>query len=290
MIKPLFLSAAIVASHSRFRLPSAAAMSTSTSSSSAANNNKECGGEGRSAIIFLHGLGDVSETYPAGWSSLEDDLPDIRRRLGTCTTSSPAPTIGLSINGGMTLGYIFRIPPHRARPFVLFCFVLFCRLNIPPPFIRPPEKEMPGWFDLYDWPIGLDAKDDRDGYCPRGDGREAGERNGNTFSQGGRRAPGGVPSTGDKAPFAGCVCLSGWLTLGRTSRRSRTTYRGRRRSSGDTDDGTTRSYSAAGARRGEAARGRGDVGRTTVPMGHSSHPNEMRSMAEFLERVLFPSK
>lgn len=23
--------------------------------------------------------------------------------------------------------------------------------------------QMPGWFDLYDWPIGIKAKDDRDG-------------------------------------------------------------------------------------------------------------------------------
>lgn len=36
----------------------------------------------------------------------------------------PAPTISLTINGGM---------------------------------------EMPGWFDLYDWPIGVRAKDDREG-------------------------------------------------------------------------------------------------------------------------------
>ena len=33
-----------------------------------------------------------------------------------------------------------------------------------------------------------------------------------------------------------------------------------------------------------------DVTDESYPMGHSSHPNEMRSMAEFLERVLFPSK
>ena len=60
-IKPLLLSAAaIVASSSRssrFRLPSASAMSTSST-------NKDCGvgGGGRSAFIFLHGLGDVSQS------------------------------------------------------------------------------------------------------------------------------------------------------------------------------------------------------------------------------------
>ena len=40
---------------------------------------------------------------PAGWSSLEDDLPDIRERLGDLHyVFPPAPTIGLTINGGMS--------------------------------------------------------------------------------------------------------------------------------------------------------------------------------------------
>ena len=25
------------------------------------------------------------------------------------------------------------------------------------------NAEMPGWFDLYDWPIGVSAKDDKEG-------------------------------------------------------------------------------------------------------------------------------
>lgn len=71
------------------------------------------------ALIFLHGLGDT----PAGWSSLEQQLPQLIPRLGALEyVFPPAPTIPISINGGM---------------------------------------KMPGWFDLYDWPIGIGSKDDK---------------------------------------------------------------------------------------------------------------------------------
>jgi len=33
-----------------------------------------------------------------------------------------------------------------------------------------------------------------------------------------------------------------------------------------------------------------DVTDESYPMGHSSHPKETRAVADFLERVLFPSK
>ena len=77
---------------------------------------------GKSAVIFLHGLGDT----PAGWSSLQHNLPSIRPKLGMDVhyVFPPAPTIAITINGGM---------------------------------------QMPGWFDLYDWPIGVNARDDRQG-------------------------------------------------------------------------------------------------------------------------------
>eukprot|EP00586_Coscinodiscus_wailesii_P012324 CAMPEP_0172506586 /NCGR_PEP_ID=MMETSP1066-20121228/196414_1 /TAXON_ID=671091 /ORGANISM="Coscinodiscus wailesii, Strain CCMP2513" /LENGTH=110 /DNA_ID=CAMNT_0013283673 /DNA_START=152 /DNA_END=481 /DNA_ORIENTATION=+ len=72
-------------------------------------------------LIFLHGLGDT----PAGWSSLRNQLPALRPNLSHLTYAFPAaPTIPISINGGMT---------------------------------------MPGWFDLYDWPIGVGCQDDEVG-------------------------------------------------------------------------------------------------------------------------------
>ena len=90
----------------------------------------------------------------------------------------------------------------------------------------PNVLEMSGWFDLFDWPIGISAKDDRDGKLAAVQQiektvekleKEMGIPPSRVvvggFSQGGavallaayhRRQEG-------KAPFAGCVCLSGKL-------------------------------------------------------------------------------
>ena len=87
---------------------------------------------------------------------------------------------------------------------------------------------MPGWFDILDWPIGINARDDREGKIEAAKQIEKAveklEKDMGIppsrivvggFSQGGavaliaayhRRNQG-------KAPFAGCVSLSGWLTL-----------------------------------------------------------------------------
>ena len=116
--KTLVLSVAplLITTSSRRPLPSVAALTMSTST----NTSQEC--NGKSAVIFLHGLGDT----PAGWSSLQRNLPSIRPKLGMDVhyVFPPAPTVSITINGGM---------------------------------------QMPGWFDLYDWPIGVSARDDRDG-------------------------------------------------------------------------------------------------------------------------------
>jgi len=62
---------------------------------------------------------------PDGWSSLQTLLPSIRQTLSNVTyLFPPAPTIPISINGG------FR---------------------------------MPGWFDIYSWPIAVGDKDDMQG-------------------------------------------------------------------------------------------------------------------------------
>ena len=63
----------------------AAAMTTTTS---------------KGALIFLHGLGDS----PAGWSQLKSMLPSMKPRLKDITYIFPAaPTIGITINGGMEM-------------------------------------------------------------------------------------------------------------------------------------------------------------------------------------------
>jgi len=141
---------------------------------------------GKSAVIFLYGLGDS----PAGWSSLEDTLPQLRPKLQSINyVFPPAPTVGLTINGGM---------------------------------------QMPGWFDLYDWPIGISAKDDREGKLAavaqieeaveklhREEGISPSRIVVGGFSQGGAVALLAAyhRRTEGKTPFAGCICLSGWLTL-----------------------------------------------------------------------------
>lgn len=221
--------------------------------------NQSCG-NGKSAVVFLHGLGDS----PAGWSHLAQQLPSLRKSLGEDVhyVFPPAPTIGLTINGG---------------------------------------AEMPGWFDLFDWPIGIGAKDDRAGKIAAVQQIETAveelERDRGIppsrvvvggFSQGGavallaayhRRGQ-------DKAPFAGCVCLSGWLTLPGeltvTEEVARATplFWGH----GRFDDKVLFEQQAHGV---AALRDRGvDVADGSYPMGHESRPQELQAMAEFVEKAL----
>jgi lysophospholipase-2 len=142
---------------------------------SSSNNSKS------GALIFLHGLGDS----PGGWSHLQRSLPKLQPRLSDLEYVFPAaPTIPISINGGMS---------------------------------------MSGWFDLYDWPIKVGAKDDPDGLAA---GVETVEQHVKVlndmgipsdkivvagFSQGGAVAL--LTAYQSKTRYAGCVSLSGWLTL-----------------------------------------------------------------------------
>jgi predicted esterase len=163
---------------------------------------------------------------------------------------------------------------------------------------------MAGWFDLYDWPIRLGARDDRDGKLA------AVRRIEETiemlegemgippsrvviggFSQGGavallaayhRRAGEG------KAPFAGCICLSGWLTLKDaltvTDEVAKATplFWGH----GERDETVPFEQQAHGVGR---LRELGlDVTDESYPTGHGVHPREMLAVAEFLKRVLPP--
>ena len=92
LVRPLLFSSAAIASRS---LPLTAAMSMSSTTSS---GDKQCG---KSAVVFLHGLGDT----PAGWSSLEYQLPSLKPSLGQDVhyVFPPAPTIGITINGELVI-------------------------------------------------------------------------------------------------------------------------------------------------------------------------------------------
>jgi predicted esterase len=161
--------------------------------------------------------------------------------------------------------------------------------------------EMPGWFDLFDWPIGITAKDDTVGKNKAAQQiedvvdkleKEMGISPNRIvvggFSQGGavalltayhRRQQG-------KVPFAGCVCLSGWLTmkdeLQITDEVAKATplFWGH----GSMDDKVLFEQQPHGVK---ILREMGvDVTDAAYPMGHSSHPKEVQAMAEFLVRVL----
>lgn len=246
-IKPFLFSAVIATS--RRTILSVAAMTTSANCS------------GKSAVVFLHGLGDS----PAGWSFLEGELPSIRKSIGKLDITyvfPPAPTIGLTINGG---------------------------------------AQMPGWFDLYDWPIGISARDDRDGKVAAAQQIEKvveqlEQEQGippsrvivGGFSQGAAVALLAAyhRRTQGKVPFAGCVCLSGWLTLkddlAVTEEVAKSTplFWGH----GQWDDKVLFEQQAHGV---EKLQNIGvDVTDLSFPMGHSSHPKELEEMAEFIEKAL----
>ena len=199
----------------------------------------------KAGVIFLHGLGDT----PAGWSDLKHQLARFDARLKSPEiewTFPAAPTIPITINGGAT---------------------------------------MPGWFDLFDWPIGPDAKDDRARVLQgveavktqiakleaRGVAPERIVVGG--FSQGGAIALNAAYRHDKK--LGACVALSGWLTL-------------KEDFSGDleVDVEVLFPHQKLGVdlltQRGVA------VDASQYAMGHGAHPDEMAKLAKFVGDVLFP--
>lgn len=215
------------------------------------------------ALIFLHGLGDS----PAGWSSLQDILPSLKPSLSKLQFVFPkAPDISISINGNMI---------------------------------------MPGWFDLYDWPISVGSKDDKEGKMKAVDQIDSVVENlikesGGTltrdriviggFSQGGAIALlSAYMKRCETTPFAGCVALSGWVTL-------KEEVDANLKSSicvktplfwghGEYDDKVLfeqQKYGVDFLKESGVA-----VDHHHYPMGHASHPQEMQDFADFLDRILF---
>lgn len=209
----------------------------------------------KGALIFLHGLGDS----PAGWSSLEQTLPSMRPRLQDIAyVFPPAPTIPISINGGMT---------------------------------------MPGWFDLYDWPIDVGSQDDPKGLQRSVDSIKQAIQKLNAdgipsskivvggFSQGGAVALLTCVQEKEDA-FAGCAALSAWLTLPDQldiSEKAKVSplFWGH----GRMDDKVLFEQQAFGVKRLKEEGVK--VTDKAYPMGHSSHPQEMEDLAAFVEQCLF---
>ena len=198
---------------------------------------------------------------PAGWSSLEQMLPSIKPRLANVKyVFPPAPTIPITINGG---------------------------------------AEMPGWFDVLDWPIGLSARDDKDGSLAsvgqiweeitrlETDGISRNRIVVGGFSQGGAIALlTAYRNSDDQPPLAGCASLSGWLTLRdelHISENAKQTplFWGH----GKFDDKVLFEQQGHGVKilQNEGVSIQAD----SYPVGHSSHPDEIDAFATFLDNVLY---
>lgn len=211
---------------------------------------------GPAALVFLHGLGDT----PAGWSSLQQTLPQLKPRLKEVKyVFPPAPMTEITINGGMS---------------------------------------MPGWFDLYDWPIGVNSRDDKEGILRSVSQIENEvaklEKEGipksrivlGGFSQGGAVALLAAYHSAKDEPYAGCVLLSAWLKLADELKvaeavKNTPCYWAH----GSYDDKVLFEQQAFGVNK--LTEEGVEVESSSYPIGHSSHPDEIQSMAEFLDKVLY---
>ena len=157
---------------------------------------------------------------------------------------------------------------------------------------------MPGWFDLFDWPIGPDAKDDRARVL---EGVEAVrkqiaklEASGvpperivvGGFSQGGAVALNAAYRHDKK--LGACVALSGWLTLKEDfagdlgPAASTPLFWGH----GVQDDKVLFPLQKIGV--GLLTQRGVKVDASQYPMGHGAHPDEMAKLAKFVGDILFP--
>lgn len=226
-----------------------------SSSSTTTPSSQTCKTDKPAALVFLHGLGDS----PAGWSHLEDQLPSLESSLSNLEYVFPAaPQIPLTVNGGMVT---------------------------------------PGWFDLFDWPIGVGCKRDGPGLersvetvesCVTTLVQKGIERDRiviGGFSQGGAIAMQAAYSkmtAGDA--YAGCVSLSGWVNFDEVHESVKDTplFWGH----GQYDDKVLFEQQDFGART-LVELGVSSVESQSYPMAHSSHPEEMKAFASFLDKVLY---
>jgi len=171
---------------------------------------------------------------------------------------------------------------------------------------------MPGWFDLYDWPIGVGSKDDNDGLekavlqiedvVTRLNEEEGIPKSRivlGGFSQGGAvallaayneqlcRRVQEEEEEEEEDVYAGCVGLSAWMTMPDKFSVSELSSKGTPMfwGHGRYDDKVLFEQQAFGV---DKLRSRGvQVMDEAYPMGHESHPDEMMAMATFVDRVLF---
>jgi len=209
---------------------------------------------------------------PRGWSNLEYSLPRLKPNLGNIKYVFPAaPTIPITINGGMS---------------------------------------MPGWFDLFDWPIGVGSKDDPTGLMKgieqiEKEVTKLQEEHGippnkiviGGFSQGGAVALLACYHQNKAAEgkrFAGCAGLSAWLTLPEEVVKEGTKKDPRLEiplfwGHGTYDDKVLFEQQKFGIEKltNEFGLDYGKITQTQYPMGHQSCEQETEDLADFLDSVLF---
>lgn len=163
---------------------------------------------------------------------------------------------------------------------------------------------MPGWFDLYDWPIAVGVRDDPDGEQRAVD--QMNEIIDGLVEQGGisrdRIVVGGFSQGGviallttyynnrkkneEETSLAGCAVLSGWLP--KTSAETQTPSHTKVPlfwAHGEYDDKVLFEQQDYGIRQLEE---HGVVvERSSYPMGHQSVPQEIEALADFLDRTLY---
>ena len=227
------------------------------------NKDSKTTSNNKAAIIFLHGLGDS----PDGWSKLGEWLPQYAPNLADLDITyvfPPAHNVAITVNGG---------------------------------------EKMPGWFDVFDWPIGIDAKDDARGLAMSVKRveeivNELKEEEGidpsrvilGGFSQGGAVAVTAAYNRRKKGaiPFAGCIVMSGWLPLKEYLDVSEEIAKATPLfwSHGQMDDKILYEQQVFGVDKLDSLGV--DVTAHSYPVGHESTSNweEIQDMAEFVETVL----
>lgn len=214
---------------------------------------------------------------PRGWSSLEQSLPRLKPSLKDIKYVFPAaPTIPITINGGMS---------------------------------------MPGWFDLYDWPIGVGSRDDpiglKNGFAQiQTEVAKLGKDHGippdkiviGGFSQGGAVALLSCyyqhtlsdDAIDTKTAFAGCVDLSAWLALPKEVVADAATDDPRKKiplfwGHGTYDDKVLFEQQKFGIETlaNEFGVDHKIITQTQYQMGHQSCESETRDLADFVDQVLF---
>jgi predicted esterase len=170
---------------------------------------------------------------------------------------------------------------------------------------------MTGWFDLYDWPIDRAAPEDRatvqQSAALLHNEIQALQQEYHLsprqiviggFSQGGAIAlvtayheEYGWGSTAAEDRLGGCVNLSGWWPLARTtdgaSAGTPSTEVPLFWGHGRYDDKVLFEHQAVGVQYLQEQRGVQQIQAQQYPIGHSSDPNELRDMADFVDRIVF---